>query len=164
MVVDGNRSVQRCDQQPHLITILPTLANISTAITNASGCTRSSLLYMLPSIMLESCSFVKQVVAQQGHRRSLTRPYRKLSAKPCARVLPALGSLANLELLYLSSNQLSGIPPELGSLDLSRNQLSQNITPELGNLASLTGLTLRVRRVFRAPARWCAARRRGACE
>ncbi len=111
------------------------------------------------SIMLESCSFVKQVVAQQGHRRSLTRPYRKLSAKPCARVLPALGSLANLELLYLSSNQLSGIPPELGSLAnlellyLSSNQLSQNIPPELGNLASLTGLTLRVRRVFRAPAR-----------
>jgi hypothetical protein len=38
-------------------------------------------------------------------------------------------------------------------LYLSSNQLSQNIPPELGNLASLTGLTLRVRRVFRAPAR-----------
>ena len=64
--------------------------------------------------------------------------------------MPAeLGNLANLEYLYLHTNQLSGeIPPELGDLasltwlDLHTNQLSGEIPPALGDLASLTWLGL----------------------
>ena len=62
---------------------------------------------------------------------------------------PALGHLANLQTLYLGSNQLSGaIPPALGNLanlqglHLGSNQLSGAIPPALGNLANLQGLHL----------------------
>jgi len=60
-----------------------------------------------------------------------------------------LGSLANLQKLYLYSNQLSGnIPSELGNLSylyhlyLSNNQLSGSIPPELGSLGNLQTLYL----------------------
>ena len=56
----------------------------------------------------------------------------------------------NVQGLDLSNNQLSGvIPPELGNLsslqglDLGSNQLSGGIPPELGNLSSLQWLDLR---------------------
>ena len=62
---------------------------------------------------------------------------------------PELGSLANLTVLNLGSNQLTGpIPPELGSLadltslSLSGNELTGPIPPELGSLANLTWLSL----------------------
>ena len=62
---------------------------------------------------------------------------------------PELGSLANLTVLNLGSNQLTGpIPPELGSLadltslSLSGNELTGPIPPELGSLANLTWLHL----------------------
>ena len=60
-----------------------------------------------------------------------------------------LGSLSNLERMYLDSNQLSGeIPSELGDLSnlerlsLSRNQLSGEIPEELSSLSNLTELQL----------------------
>ncbi len=60
-----------------------------------------------------------------------------------------MGSLTNLEKLYLSNNQVKGeIPPELGSLTnleklyLSNNQVKGEIPPELGSLANLTHLHL----------------------
>ena len=64
--------------------------------------------------------------------------------------IPAeLGSLSNLEWVYLHGNQLRGtIPPDLGSLtnlellDLIGNQLSGEIPPELGSLSNLRSLYL----------------------
>ena len=60
-----------------------------------------------------------------------------------------MGSLANLESLSLSRNQLTGeIPTELGSLanllglDLSGNQLTGEIPKDLGSLANLESLSL----------------------
>ena len=62
---------------------------------------------------------------------------------------PELGSLTNLEGLYLRSNDLTGaIPPELAnltrlaSLSLSSNDLTGLIPPELGKLTGLTSLSL----------------------
>ena len=62
---------------------------------------------------------------------------------------PELGSLANLEVLNLSTNDLSGpIPPELGNLSnltvlrLGKNYLTSPIPPELGNLHKLRDLDL----------------------
>jgi hypothetical protein len=58
-------------------------------------------------------------------------------------------SRGHIIVLNLSNNQLSGsIPPELGNITslsdlvLYGNQLTGNIPPELGNLTSLTGLEL----------------------
>ena len=64
--------------------------------------------------------------------------------------IPAeLGSLSELESLWLYDNQLTGeIPPEIGNLSnlevlfLSRNQLTGKILPEIGNLSNLGGLSL----------------------
>ena len=60
-----------------------------------------------------------------------------------------MGSLANLERLYLSENQLTGeIPAELGNLAnlerlvLDNNQLTGEIPAELGSLANLELLLL----------------------
>ena len=62
---------------------------------------------------------------------------------------PELGSLSNLQYLWLSSNQLTGeIPAELGGLsnlrrlDLSGNELSGEIPAELGSLSNLRKLDL----------------------
>ena len=62
-----------------------------------------------------------------------------------------LGSLSNLQQLYLDWNELTGpIPPELGGLteleelDFQGNNLSGPIPPELGNLANLWWLALRI--------------------
>ena len=60
-----------------------------------------------------------------------------------------MGNLANLAILTLDGNQLSGeIPPELGNLAnlerlyLPANELSGEVPPELGNLANLAILGL----------------------
>ena len=74
----------------------------------------------------------------------------KLVLRRFAGEIPAeLGSLTNLQTLYLYSNELSGaIPKELGSLtylgslDLSDNQLSGEIPAELGSLTLLEALYL----------------------
>ena len=73
------------------------------------------------------------------------------------RIPKELGSLSNLQQLYLWGNQLTGeIPPELGGLSnltelpelgsdgavLWGNQLTGEIPPELGGLSNLTGLYL----------------------
>ena len=59
-----------------------------------------------------------------------------------------LGNLAEVTRLVFTWNELTSIPPELGRLanlavlDLNRNDLSGPIPPELGNLANLTTLAL----------------------
>ena len=60
-----------------------------------------------------------------------------------------MGNLSNLEILFLSDNQLSGpIPPELGKLSnlerlfLMDNQLSGAIPSELGKLSNLVQVFL----------------------
>ena len=62
---------------------------------------------------------------------------------------PALGTLTNLQGLYLSFNQLSGsIPSQIGSLTnltrlyLNNNQLSGSIPPALANLTKVSYLAL----------------------
>ena len=81
---------------------------------------------------------------------------------------PELGSLGNLEELWLIANELSGeIPPELGSLGnleelwLIANELSGEIPPELGSLGNLEVLALsgnelrgRYRRSWAASPTW----------
>ena len=70
-----------------------------------------------------------------------------LSGNQLSEVPPELGSLSNLTHLYLYDNQLSGVPPELGSLSnlewlwLQRNQLS-DVPSELGSLSNLEWLHL----------------------
>ena len=68
--------------------------------------------------------------------------------------LDLLGSLANLEVLELGRNRLSGqIPASLGGLtkleglSLSGNQITGPIPPELGSLSSLESLYLRENRL-----------------
>jgi hypothetical protein len=68
---------------------------------------------------------------------------------PCSWYGVSCGNQERVSSLNLSANQLSGsIPPELGSLgfmvtlNLSANQLSGSIPPELGELAGLVGLNL----------------------
>ena len=63
-------------------------------------------------------------------------------------ILPSeLGSLDNLQWLYLDNNQLTSIPPEIGNLDnlqtleLRGNEL-MSIPPEIGNLDNLEWLQL----------------------
>ena len=65
------------------------------------------------------------------------------------RIPTELGSLSNLERLWLSGNQLTGeIPPELGGLSnltgliLADNELTGEIPPELGGLSNLERLYL----------------------
>jgi len=64
---------------------------------------------------------------------------------------PEIGNLENLDLLWLSENQLTGeIPSSIGDLtnlwflDLMLNQLTGEIPPEIGNLTNLTYLRLGV--------------------
>jgi len=62
---------------------------------------------------------------------------------------PEIGNLTNLQVLYLSENQLNGsIPPEIGNLVnltklwLYHNQLNGSIPPEIGKLKNLQILYL----------------------
>ena len=80
-----------------------------------------------------------------GRVTDLRRGGNELSGE----IPPELGSLSNLEELYLKGNGLSGeIPPELGSLSnvwylsLGVNELSGEIPPELGSLSNLKLLDL----------------------
>ena len=80
-----------------------------------------------------------------GRVTDLRRGGNELSGE----IPPELGSLSNLEELYLKGNGLSGeIPPELGSLSnvwylsLGVNELSGEIPAELGSLSNLKLLGL----------------------
>ena len=74
----------------------------------------------------------------------------RMSSEGIVGTIPSeLGSLANLQGLWLYDNGLTGeIPPELGGLSnltelfLSGNQLTGEIPPELGGLSNLTELFL----------------------
>ena len=71
----------------------------------------------------------------------------RMSSEGIVGTIPSeLGSLANLQQLYLWGNQLTGeIPPELGGLSnlthlyLDNNLLTGEIPPELGGLSNLNG-------------------------
>ena len=86
-------------------------------------------------------------VSLQGHRDSQSGRWTRHGLK--GTIPPELGSLTELESLWLYGNELSGtIPPELGrlanleALDLSDNELTGPIPSELGNLAGLKHLAL----------------------
>ena len=74
----------------------------------------------------------------------------RMSSEGIVGTIPSeLGSLANLQGLYLWGNQLTGeIPPELGGLSnltgllLHGNQLTGEIPPELGGLSNLEWLSI----------------------
>jgi hypothetical protein len=71
-----------------------------------------------------------------------------LSSNQLSNIPPELFQLSRLKVLYLYRNQLSNIPPELGQLsrlqilNLSKNKLSGAIPPELGTLSNLRELYL----------------------
>ena len=82
---------------------------------------------------------------RSGQVTELRLPQNQLSGP----IPPELGSLANLEQLWLWNNQLTGeIPPELGNLanlkalGLNDNQLAGEIPAELSNLAMLGYLSI----------------------
>ena len=77
-----------------------------------------------------------------GHRDSQSGRWTSHGLK--GTIPPEVGSLTELEFLWLYGNELSGtIPPFLGDLaklkylDLSGNELTGQIPPELGSLANL---------------------------
>lgn len=85
------------------------------------------------------------VTVEDGHVKSINLPSNGLNGQ-----IPAeLGSLSNLQSLYIFGNRLNGsIPAALGNmsslqyLDLANNLLSGSIPAEVGNLSSLLELGL----------------------
>jgi len=70
-----------------------------------------------------------------------------LSYNQLTQVPPEIGNLTNLQILHLTGNQLTQVPPEIGNLTnlrqlfLGNNQVTQ-VPPEIGNLTNLQELSL----------------------
>ncbi|MEH2146278.1 COR domain-containing protein [Nostoc sp.] len=84
-------------------------------------------------------------VIQKAAREKATELY--LSSNQLSSLPPEISQLSSLTTLYLDNNQLSSLPPEISqlssltTLDLDNNQLS-SLPPEFSQLSSLTTLDL----------------------
>ncbi|XP_034228542.1 probable LRR receptor-like serine/threonine-protein kinase At1g34110 isoform X2 [Prunus dulcis] len=117
----------------------------------SSSSSSSSVLSSWDPSSQTPCSWQGITCSPQNRVISLSLPniFLNLSSLP-----PQLSSLSYLQLLNLSSTNISGtIPPSFGQLthlrllDLSANSLTGSIPPELGNLSALQFLFLNSNRL-----------------
>ncbi|KAL5975105.1 hypothetical protein ACLOJK_031781 [Asimina triloba] len=136
------------------------LLSFTTTPTSALSPDGQAVLSLLsPSSLLPSwdpshptpCAWQGITCSPQGRVISISLPNTFLNMTS---IPPKLASLSSLQLLNLSSSNISGtIPPSIGQLsnlrllDLSSNSLSGSIPPQLGALSSLQFLLLKSNRL-----------------
>ncbi|MFA6159210.1 MAG: leucine-rich repeat domain-containing protein, partial [Candidatus Paceibacterota bacterium] len=103
---------------------------------------------------LRDCLLTGPVPSSIGQLSSLQ--LLLVSSNQLTSLPPEIGQLSSLQSLYLANNQLTSLPPEIGhlsslqSLYLSNNQLT-SLPPEIGRLSSLLALNLGNNCLIRVP-------------